>query len=170
MSTLQIVVPLARRGSRFASAGYVTPKPLIPVGGRPMIQWVIENIRSAGRAPLPLSLPRRASDIALQNVPEVELLDPRAPTDVLELLCLLTKGRLQREIAALPLERQRPYNPRGWARFRRSIKELPECFNDEIYSFLREKANRFGMENLTYIREVAHSMKLNHLNDRRPSI
>ena len=43
--TLQIVVPMAGRGSRFASAGYTTPKPLIPVGGRPMIQWVVENIR-----------------------------------------------------------------------------------------------------------------------------
>lgn len=41
----------------------------------------------------------------------------------------------------------------------------PECFNDEIYRFLREKANPFGMENLTYIREVAHSMKLNDLKD-----
>lgn len=41
---LNIVVPMAGRGSRFASAGYSDPKPLIPVGGRPMIQWVIENI------------------------------------------------------------------------------------------------------------------------------
>lgn len=41
----------------------------------------------------------------------------------------------------------------------------PECFNDVIYRFLREKANPFGMENLTYIREVAHSMKLNDLKD-----
>jgi metallo-beta-lactamase family protein len=41
----------------------------------------------------------------------------------------------------------------------------PECFNDSVYRFLREKANPFGMENLTYIREVAHSMKLNDLHD-----
>jgi metallo-beta-lactamase family protein len=41
----------------------------------------------------------------------------------------------------------------------------PECFNDDIYRFLREKANPFGMENLTYIRELAHSMKLNELTD-----
>ena len=41
----------------------------------------------------------------------------------------------------------------------------PECFNDEIYRFLREKTNPFGMENLTYIREVAHSMKLNDLKE-----
>src|ERR1041385_1506353 len=41
----------------------------------------------------------------------------------------------------------------------------PECFNDTIYKFLRETHNPFGMENLTYIREVAHSMKLNDLKD-----
>ena len=39
----------------------------------------------------------------------------------------------------------------------------PECFNEDIYRFLREKENPFGMENLTYIRELAHSMKLNDL-------
>jgi len=45
MSQLQIVIPMAGRGSRFANVGYTVPKPLIPVGGRPMIEWVIENIR-----------------------------------------------------------------------------------------------------------------------------
>lgn len=44
---LNIVVPMAGRGSRFANAGYKDPKPLIPVGGNPMIQWVIENVRPA---------------------------------------------------------------------------------------------------------------------------
>jgi metallo-beta-lactamase family protein len=41
----------------------------------------------------------------------------------------------------------------------------PECFNESVYKFLREKENPFGMENLTYIREVAHSMKLNNLKE-----
>jgi NDP-sugar pyrophosphorylase family protein len=45
MSTLQIVIPMAGQGSRFAKAGFNTPKPLIPLGGRPMIEWVIDNIR-----------------------------------------------------------------------------------------------------------------------------
>jgi dTDP-glucose pyrophosphorylase len=40
-----IVVPMAGRGSRFAAVGYTDPKPLIDVGGKPMVQWVIENIR-----------------------------------------------------------------------------------------------------------------------------
>lgn len=44
---LNIVVPMAGRGSRFSAAGYAAPKPLISFGGKPMIQWVIENIRPA---------------------------------------------------------------------------------------------------------------------------
>jgi len=39
----------------------------------------------------------------------------------------------------------------------------PECFNEDVYRFLREKANPFAMANLTYIRDVAHSIKLNNL-------
>lgn len=43
--TLNIVVPMAGRGSRFSEAGFDLPKPLIPVRGRPMIEVVIENLR-----------------------------------------------------------------------------------------------------------------------------
>lgn len=46
---INIVVPMAGRGSRFASAGYKLPKPLIPVHGIPMIKVVIENIRPNSR-------------------------------------------------------------------------------------------------------------------------
>jgi NDP-sugar pyrophosphorylase family protein len=42
---LNIVIPMAGRGSRFQSAGYELPKPLIPVAGRPMIERVIQNLR-----------------------------------------------------------------------------------------------------------------------------
>ena len=41
---LNIVVPMAGRGSRFANAGYELPKPLIDVHGRPMIEYVTKNI------------------------------------------------------------------------------------------------------------------------------
>ncbi len=47
MEPMNIVVPMAGRGSRFAAVGYVDPKPLIDVGGKPMVQWVIENVRPA---------------------------------------------------------------------------------------------------------------------------
>ena len=42
---INIVVPMAGRGSRFQEAGYQLPKPLIPVHGVPMIRLVIENLR-----------------------------------------------------------------------------------------------------------------------------
>ena len=42
---LNIVLPIAGRGSRFADVGYALPKPLIPVHGKPMIEIVTNNIR-----------------------------------------------------------------------------------------------------------------------------
>lgn len=44
---LNIVIPMAGRGSRFANAGYTIPKPLIPVHGKPMIEYVSHNIQPA---------------------------------------------------------------------------------------------------------------------------
>lgn len=41
---LNILIPMAGRGSRFAEAGYTNPKPLIPVKGVPMIGLVIRNL------------------------------------------------------------------------------------------------------------------------------
>lgn len=41
---LNILIPMAGAGSRFESAGYTFPKPLIEVFGKPMIQVVVDNI------------------------------------------------------------------------------------------------------------------------------
>jgi len=41
---LQILIPMAGRGSRFARVGYTLPKPLIPVLGKSMIKYVIDNL------------------------------------------------------------------------------------------------------------------------------
>ena len=42
--TYHVVIPMAGEGSRFKDAGYTIPKPFIPVGGKPMVSWVIENM------------------------------------------------------------------------------------------------------------------------------
>ncbi len=42
---INIVIPMAGNGKRFAEAGYSLPKPLIDVKGRPMISHVIDNVR-----------------------------------------------------------------------------------------------------------------------------
>ena len=41
---MNILIPMAGEGSRFKSAGYTFPKPLIDVNGKPMIQCVVENL------------------------------------------------------------------------------------------------------------------------------
>ncbi len=44
-NTVEIVIPMAGLGQRFSAAGYAKPKPMIDVLDKPMIQWVVENIR-----------------------------------------------------------------------------------------------------------------------------
>ena len=41
---INIVIPMAGAGSRFAQAGYSKPKPFIEVDGKPMIVRVLENL------------------------------------------------------------------------------------------------------------------------------
>ena len=41
---MNVLIPMAGAGSRFAQAGYTFPKPLIEVNSRPMIQVVVENL------------------------------------------------------------------------------------------------------------------------------
>ena len=44
---LNIVVPMAGRGSRFSEVGYTVPKPAIPIRGMPMIELVARSLRPA---------------------------------------------------------------------------------------------------------------------------
>lgn len=41
---MNVLIPMAGAGSRFEKAGYTFPKPLIDVRGKPMIQWVVDNL------------------------------------------------------------------------------------------------------------------------------
>ena len=41
---MNVLIPMAGHGSRFAQAGYSFPKPLIEVHGKPMIQVVVDNL------------------------------------------------------------------------------------------------------------------------------
>jgi metallo-beta-lactamase family protein len=73
----------------------------------------------------------------------------------------LNKLTLDGKIPRLPIFVDSPLSVNATEVFRLH----PECFNAETYRFLREKANPFGMESLTYIRELSQSMKLNDLTD-----
>ena len=54
---MNIVMPMAGRGSRFADVGVRVPKPLIDVHGRPMYAWAMDS--------LPLALARRVIFVCL---------------------------------------------------------------------------------------------------------
>ena len=41
---MNVLIPMAGAGSRFEKAGYIDPKPLIKINGKPMIQLVVENL------------------------------------------------------------------------------------------------------------------------------
>ena len=41
---MNVLIPMAGEGSRFAKAGYTFPKPLIEIFQKPMIQLVVENL------------------------------------------------------------------------------------------------------------------------------
>ena len=46
---LQIVVPAAGEGRRFAEAGYEVPKPLVPAAGAPMVVRAVRDLPAADR-------------------------------------------------------------------------------------------------------------------------
>jgi HAD superfamily hydrolase (TIGR01509 family) len=43
-NSMNVLIPMAGLGSRFADAGYSFPKPLVEVDGKPMIQSVVESL------------------------------------------------------------------------------------------------------------------------------
>lgn len=46
--TLNIVIPMAGKGTAFINAGFTFPKPLIDVGGKTMIELVVDNLKPQG--------------------------------------------------------------------------------------------------------------------------
>ncbi len=105
-------------------------------------QWVLETLKQSGKVIIPSFSVGRTQQI------------------VYTLHQLTLAGQLPR----VPIFVDSPLSVNATEIYRLH----PECFNDSIYKFLREKENPFGMENLTYIREVAQSRKLNDL--REPAI
>jgi len=57
---INILIPMAGRGRRFREVGYLDPKPMISIAGRPMIDWSLQSL--AG-----LTSPHRFIFIALKD-------------------------------------------------------------------------------------------------------
>ena len=79
----------------------------------------------------------------------------RTQTLVYELRRLTDAGRLPK----VPIFVDSPLSVNATEIFRLH----PECYDEDTYRFLYEHGDPFGMEHLTYIREVTQSKKLNEL-------
>ena len=51
MSKLHLILPMAGRGSRFFENGFVCPKPLIEIHGKPFFYWAARSVESSWTAP-----------------------------------------------------------------------------------------------------------------------
>jgi len=91
---INIVVPMAGEGSRFAKAGYKDPKPFIPVGseGKPMIRWVIENMLPKEEVSVKFHLIMRSDHLTLYSVHDLFKDMPPNVSFVVHLTRGLTEG------------------------------------------------------------------------------
>lgn len=96
--SLQLVIPASGLGSRFSVQGYTTPKPLLPVGSKTMIETVLEN----------LSHPKLSKVIVIMNSQQAksanieQLLSKRSPKVTLLTIDYLTDGPASTSIIAKP--------------------------------------------------------------------
>lgn len=42
---MNILIPMAGKGTRFKNSGFKVPKPMIPIMNRPMIEWALDSIK-----------------------------------------------------------------------------------------------------------------------------
>lgn len=97
---ITIVIPMAGNGSRFTKAGYADPKPLIPVHGKPMISWVVDNLKVPGarfvfiiRADYPASCKEYLRSIA----PECSIIVVHKVTEGAACTVLLAKNQINND-------------------------------------------------------------------------
>lgn len=94
---VNVVIPAAGQGKRFAEAGYQHPKPLIDVAGRPMIDRVLDDFRTIGR-PIVILQARHARQYCADDL--IRRLAPGC--EVVE-IDGLTEGAACTALAAAPL-------------------------------------------------------------------
>jgi len=104
LNPITIVIPMAGNGSRFTKAGYADPKPLIPVRGKPMISWVVDNLKVPGarfvfiiRADYPASCKEYLRSIA----PECSIIVVHKVTEGAACTVLLAKNQINNDTPLL---------------------------------------------------------------------
>jgi len=68
---INVVIPAAGQGKRFAEAGYEYPKPLIPINGLPMLTWVLSNFEGLDRSNIVLMLQQHIDRYCARDILEI---------------------------------------------------------------------------------------------------
>jgi len=102
MNKINILIPMAGEGSRFRTENFRLPKPFIPIDGKPMIQWVFENLSAPNINTNFICVIRSEHDTAFNIKEHLEALDSRvqvvyadALTDGAACTCLLAKHLIE---------------------------------------------------------------------------
>ena len=45
---MKVIIPLAGKGTRLRPHTYTTPKPLLRVGGKPVMSYILDDLRELG--------------------------------------------------------------------------------------------------------------------------
>ena len=45
---MKVIIPLAGKGTRVRPHTYATPKPLLPVGGKPVMSYILDELKELG--------------------------------------------------------------------------------------------------------------------------
>jgi len=83
---MQIVIPMSGTGQRFLKAGYSDPKPLIKVGGKPIIEYIVKNFSTDDEF---LFI---CNEDHLKNTPMKKILESLAPKNKIVTIAPHTKG------------------------------------------------------------------------------
>ncbi len=98
---MNLLVPMAGRGKRFAEKGYRLPKPLVDVDGKTMIERVIDNLGPANKH-IFLVLAEHVEEYSIDKVlmdiiPECIVIPVNSITEGAACTCLLAKQHLDND-------------------------------------------------------------------------
>ncbi len=93
---MKLVMPLAGRGSRYAASGFDLPKPLVPICGRPMVEWAFRSLDSIPRSSTIFVALREHEPLGIEPL----LSGLGGPASRVVLLDAVTEGQLCTVLAA----------------------------------------------------------------------
>lgn len=101
MNTINILIPMAGEGSRFQSAGYTTPKPLIEIFNKPMIKHAVESLGVKGRYIFITRKEHKVKEYLEEEFPDSIVLEIDYTTRGSAVTCLLAKEYINSEVPLL---------------------------------------------------------------------